>query len=415
MSLSLNLQPLLQQLSIDGWLIADFHDGNPLARTLLGLDPVKHLTRRYFYWYPQKGTPIKIVHKIEKDTLNHLEGEVRYYAGWKELEAIFHEIFHRGEVVALEISDKNRIPSISFTDGGTVQLLESLGLKVVSSARLLQEVVSVLSEEKIESHRYASKVAVGAVNEAMSFIRTTPNITEKMVQEKILDYFQRNGCITNFPPIVAAGVNSADPHYFPKGDGALIQPNDLVLVDLWCRKNEPNSIFADMTRMCIAGDHPKKEYLEIFFHVLRAQQAAVQFLKERLERREKVFGYEVDEVARKVIQDAGYGEYFIHRLGHSIDSSLHGLGANLDSYETFDEREILPNTCYSIEPGIYLPGQFGVRLEVDILVLPKQTVLQENLSQKERGHLGSQQSAAFHESYCLELILSQPLQISLFD
>jgi Xaa-Pro aminopeptidase len=243
---------------------------------------------------------------------------------------------------------------------------------VVSSARLLQEVMSVLNSKQIQTHLRAAQVLLKAVSEAIDFIYLRAlnelKVTEKDVQQLILEYFEKNGCITDFPPIVAAGVNSANPHYFPVGEGALIKKGESVLIDLWCKEKENGSIYADITRVCFVGDHPEPEFKKVFFHVLNAQSKAIAFLRERIEKRIPVYGYEVDAVARKEIDRAGYGEYFIHRLGHSIDTALHGLGANLDNYETYDEREIIPGTCYSVEPGIYLPGKFGIRLETNVLV-----------------------------------------------
>jgi Xaa-Pro aminopeptidase len=372
MSLSLKIHKALAKLPIDGWLIVDFQDGNPLARRILSIPKDKHLTRRYFYFCPKKGSPIKIVHKIEKDALKHLEGEVRTYSSWSDLEAIFSKLFWPNQVIAVEISENSRIPSISFTDGGTVQLLEKLGLQVVSSARLLQEIMSVLNSKQIQTHLRAAQVLLKAVSEAINFIYLRAlnelKVTEKDVQQLILEYFEKNGCVTDFPPIVAAGVNSANPHYFPVGEGALIKKGESVLIDLWCKEKENGSIYADITRVCFVGDHPEPEFKKVFFHVLNAQSKAIAFLRERIEKRIPVYGYEVDAVARKEIDRAGYGEYFIHRLGHSIDTALHGIGANLDNYETYDEREIIPGTCYSVEPGIYLPGKFGIRLETNVLV-----------------------------------------------
>jgi Xaa-Pro aminopeptidase len=358
MSLSLKIQNALQTLPIDGWLITD----NPLARRLLGIPVHAHITRRFFYFCPKNGSPIKIVHKIEKEVLNHLEGELYLYAGWREFEEILAALFAKKPTVAIEIS---KIPSISFTDGGTVDLLKRLGANICSSARLLQEVFSTLTPEQIESHHYAAKVVMGAVEEVM----TAPQYrTEGGIQNQIIDYFTRHGCITDFPPIVAVGENSANPHYAPQGEGATIEIGKPLLIDLWCRQDKQDTVYADITRVCMVEKEPSVEYQEIFSHVLRAQSKAIGFLTEKIEQGISVRGYEVDAIARKEIEEAGYGKYFIHRLGHSIDTILHGLGANFDSYETYDDREILPNTCYSVDPGIYLPGKFGIRLETNVLI-----------------------------------------------
>lgn len=386
MSISLKVQKALAKQPIDGWLIADFQDGNPLARRILSIPKDKHLTRRYFYFCPKVGSPIKIVHKIEKDALKHLDGEVRSYSSWIELEAIFLQLFRQNQVIAVEISENNRIPSISFTDGGTVQFLEKLGLSVVSSARLLQEVMSVLTVKQIESHLRAAKVLLTAVTEAVEFIYLRAlhqfKVTERDVQQLILEHFEKNNCTTDFAPIVAVGENSADPHYFPLGEGTSIREGQLVLIDLWCKEKGVDSVYADITRICFVGRDPSKEHREIFSHVLSAQSKAIAFLREKIERGIPVYGYEVDAVARKEIEKGGYGEYFIHRLGHSIDTALHGLGANFDSYETYDEREILPGTCYSVEPGIYLPGKFGIRLETNLLVEPGKVSITAGMQQE---------------------------------
>ncbi|MBM3201524.1 MAG: M24 family metallopeptidase [Chlamydiae bacterium] len=359
MSLSLNIQSALKQTNIDGWLLTD----NPIARRILKIPNSKHITRRFFYFCPKEGEPVKVVHKIEQDVLSHIEGRTVYYAGWREFQELLKTFIPYKANIAVEISQE--IPTISYTDGGTISLLHSLGFKVSSSQKLIQLLLSTLTKEQIQSHLYAASVVQGAIEEVYENPKSN---TEKGLQKQILQYFERHHCITDHPPIVAFGKNSANPHYAPKSEKATILQGQPLLIDLWCRKNEPDSVYADITRVCFVGDVIDPYYEEIFQIVLMAQENAIEFLRSRIENKDPVYGYEVDQVARSVIEKAGYGECFIHRLGHSIDTVLHGMGAHFDSYETYDTRQILPNTCYSVEPGIYLTDRFGVRLETNVLI-----------------------------------------------
>ncbi len=352
----------------DGWLIYDFHGNNPLARHFLNLDPNLMTTRRFFYWIPAKGHPVKLVHAIEAKTLDHLPGEKRIYSSWQMLERELKTLLHGVKKAAMEYSPKNAIPYVSLVDGGTIDLIRSFDIEVVSSADFLPHFTAVLTEKQIQSQLRAGKELDRIVNETWEWIgKRVGKITEYDVQQRIVDEFRKLNYIYDHDPVVGVNVHSADPHFEPKkGESSLIQPGDFILIDLWAKEKE--GIFGDITRVGVAATVPSQKQQEVFEVVRSAQKKAVELIKRRFSEKKRIEGWEVDEAARSYIRDAGYGEYFIHRTGHSIEVNLHGSGAHMDNLEMHDVRPILPGTCFSIEPGIYLPNEFGVRLEFDLLV-----------------------------------------------
>jgi len=275
--------------------------------------------------------------------------------------------------VAMEYSPNNAIPYISKIDGGTIDLIRSFGIKVVSSGSFLPYFTAVLDETQAQSHIRAGqvldRVVQGAWDWIALYLKQGKKLTEYDVQQKILQDFQQQGVITDGDPIVCVNANSADPHYFvEKGNSAEIIPGDFILIDMWCKEPYPRSVYADITRVGVAAKHPAAKQEEIFQIVRKAQKAATDFVIKRFQEKKTILGYEVDDVARHVIIQSGYGPQFLHRTGHNIGEELHGSGAHLDNLEMHDIRPILSGTCFSIEPGIYLEGEFGVRLEYDLYV-----------------------------------------------
>jgi Xaa-Pro aminopeptidase len=361
----------LSQIKIDGWLLYDFRRSNELACQFLEIPADRLLTRRFFYWIPAGGEPIKLVHAIEDKVLSHLPGKTRRFRTWQELEEALRGLLSGVKRVAMEYSPYNRLPAISRVDGGTIELVRSSGVEVVSSADLLH--AGIWDEPKWRSHFAAAKVVDTIATETWDWIANglEKSITEYEVQQFILERFSFYGCHSDDPPICAVNAHSADPHYLPsQRETTTIRRGDFILIDLWCRQKGEESVYADITRVAVALPSPTARQQEIFSIVRSAQKAATELVRHRFAEKKPLMGWEVDQAARDLIQKAGYGDYFIHRTGHNIDLRDHGPGTHMDNYETHDDRHILPATCFSIEPGIYLPGEFGVRLEYDLFVHP---------------------------------------------
>lgn len=363
----------LKEGHLDGWLLYDFRGCNELARYFLDLPAHLVTTRRFFYWIPVNGTPVKIVHAIEAHVLDALPGEKWTYSSWQSLETNLAAALKGAKKVAMEYSPKNAIPYVSLVDGGTVDLVRSFGVEVVSSADFLPHFTAVLSDDQVASQLRAAKALDQIVNGAWDWIRDHLNknqpITEYDVQQKIVADFKRLHLTADHDPIVGVNAHSADPHYEPlKQTSSPIRKGDFILIDLWAKEKDEKAIYGDITRVGIAASKPTAKQQEVFAIVRKAQKAAVEMVKSRFAQNKRIDGWEVDEAARAVIRDAGYGAEFIHRTGHNIEMTLHGSGAHMDNLEMHDVRPILRSTCFSIEPGIYLPGEFGVRLEFDLLV-----------------------------------------------
>jgi Xaa-Pro dipeptidase len=354
--------------ALDGWLLCDFARSNEIMYQFLEL-PKRIFRRRFFYWIPKRGEPVKIVHAIEPNVIDHCPGQKRIYSSWKVLHQELARLLKGQKKVAMEYSKE--IAYVSRVNGGTVDLIRTFGVEVVSSAPFLPYFTAVLTPEQAESHMRAGNLLDRIVQDAWKWTleNLQKNITEFDVQQKILSDFKKHHLFTDTAPNVSVNANSADPHYFVDQKTALsIRKGDFILIDMWAKEDQINSVYADITRVGIAAKKPSAKQQEVFAIVHRAQQAATDFIAQRF--REGIFplGYEVDDVARKIITDAGYGPQFTHRTGHNIGLELHGSGAHLDNLESHDVRPILPGTCFSVEPGIYLEGQFGIRLEYDVYV-----------------------------------------------
>lgn len=368
-----SVQSTLGLQKLDGWLLYDFRRSNEIACQFLEIPAENLITRRFFYWIPVKGAPVKIVHAIEANQLNHLPGKVLSYATWQELEGHLEKTLENSHYIAMEYSARNAIPYVSKVDAGTMDIIRGLGVSVTSSAEIVQVYTSVWSEYQLGTHLAAAEVLSSTVDKAWKFIAKhlieQRKLTEYNVQQFILEQFAQHDCLTSDSPICAVNANSANPHYVAKAESALeIKKGDFILIDLWCKQNLPHAVYADITRVGVAASQPTSFQKEIFDIVKQAQASAVALIEGRLQQDLACMGYEVDDACRKVIEEAGYGKNFIHRTGHNIGESDHGNGTHIDNFETHDCRKILPGTCFSIEPGIYLPDQFGIRLEYDVYI-----------------------------------------------
>ncbi len=369
------IQHHLRDAGLDGWLFYDFRQSDPLALRVLGIPADMHTTRRWFYYLPAQGQPTKIVHRIEAGVLDRLPGEKLVYLRWEELHQALQRTLSNARRIAMQYSPMCAIPYISRVDAGTVELVRSLipGIEVVSSGDLIQQFEATCTPEQYESHCAAADLLGRLVQETFAEVarrvQQRGETSEYEIQRFVVEWFERENLVTDHPPIVAVTANAANPHYFPTKDRSKpIRKGDLLLLDVWARLNRPESIFADITWMAMVDSTVPEEFSDAFRAVARARDAAVAFIRDRLSQGQPVRGFEADQVARHVIEEAGYGEYFIHRTGHSIHTTTHGNGANLDSLETMDERVLLNRTCFSVEPGIYIPGKFGVRSEIDVFL-----------------------------------------------
>ena len=367
------VQKGLQERALAGWLLYDFRRMNPYAHEFLKLSPHLHASRRFAYWIPAVGSPIKLLHAIETEGFSHLEGEVRLYNSWKSWHEGLHALVRGAKgPIAMEYSPECALPALSRVDGGTLELIRSWGVEVVSSGPLLARFTALLSDEEIASHREAARILDETVSSAWEWIarRWKEGVREDEVAAFLAKRLHEEGLIFESLLNCSCGPNSALPHYSPEpGKGKRLEEGDLVLLDLWGKKREGSAVNADITRVAFLGSHPPEEMKTLFNLVRTAQKAAVDFVEPRWSQGKAILGYEVDKAARAVIDKAGYGEAFFHRTGHNIHWDVHGPGTHFDSFETWDDRPLVPRTCYSVEPGIYLPGKFGIRLEHDLLLL----------------------------------------------
>lgn len=366
------VQAALVQFGLDGWLLYEFRGTNPLARRVLHLDDSAMGSRRCVYWIPAAGRPRRLVHRIEDGVLDHLPGDKTIYLRWQEFEAGLRECVRGAKTVAMEFSPLGGNPYVARVDAGTVDLIRSCGVEVVSSGDLIQLFEAVWDDGQWEQHRRAERVTTAAYDVAWrriaQRIREHDGIEEVEVQQAIMDHFAAHRTTTYHPPIVARGPHSGMPHYETgTGTDTRIRRGDLVLVDLWAKLDEPRSVYSDLTRMGFAGETVPERYSEIFRIVAAARDAGIARVRAAFSRQLPLRGGEVDDVVRGVIEQAGYGAAFVHRTGHNIGQEVHGNGAHIDNLETREDRRLLPRTCFSIEPGIYLP-EFGVRSEINVFI-----------------------------------------------
>ena len=369
------IQSLLQKMNIEGWLLFDFRGSNELALNILDIGSKAHLTRRFFYYIPANGEPQKIVNGIEAHNLGHLPGKERKYSSFVSLKQNLEEVLSGVKTIAMEYSPYNAIPYLSKVDAGTLEFIKSFNVHIVSSGNLITMFDALWSTEQYEENIPVANAHTEIVQSCFQLIKQKINasqtITEYDVQRFILDEFQKRNYFTDHDPIVAVNENSANPHYSPTKDiFKEIKKGDFVLIDLWAKQNKPNGVWSDITWTGYVGEEVPQRYTDVFNIVAEARDKAFDFVAKRFENNEDVMAFEVDDISRGVIEAAGYGKYFIHRTGHSITTALHGSGPHLDNFETHDERLLLHSTSFSIEPGIYITGDFGVRSEIDVYVHP---------------------------------------------
>lgn len=365
------IQSALRQQGIDAWLFYDHHHRDPIAYRVLGLPESLFVTRRWYYLLPAQGEPSKLVHRIEAGHLDSLPGSKREYSGWQELFDALKTILQPYKKVAMQYSPQNLVFYVGLVDAGTVELVRSFGHEIVTSADLVSKFEATWTDEQVQTHYEAGKRVDAIVAEAFKEIgRRVRNggTDEYAIHQWFGEAFQREGLVTDDLPIVAVNANASNPHYGPSAEKhSPIKEGDLVLLDVWAKLNQPGACFYDITWMGFVGKAPSDRHRQIFDIVKSARDAGVEKVKSAFAAGKAIAGYEVDDATRGVIEKAGYGKYFVHRTGHSIGTEVHSNGANMDNLEIHDVRQILPNSCFSIEPGIYLP-EFGVRSEVNVLV-----------------------------------------------
>jgi Xaa-Pro dipeptidase len=374
------IQQALRDAGIDGWLFYDFRGSDPLAYRILQLDPTVHVTRRWYYWIPAEGVPFKLLDLIEPHVLDALPGQADCYVSWEQQRHILARLLTGGLRVAMQYSPLNAVPYVSRVDAGTVELIRSYHVEVVSSADLIQTFEACWTDRQLESHQYAAAALRRIVDQTFSHVHETitqgRSLTEYGVQQFILSRICEAGMVTSSAPIAAVNAHSADPHYGPKETGsAEITRDGLLLIDLWAKRTEPGSVYADITWTCYVGRTVPVKQREIFDVVRQGRDAALAFVRTETATGHHPFGWEVDNACRQVIQHSGYGDQFVHRTGHSIGEDVHGNGANIDGLETQDTRRLIPRTGFSIEPGIYLPGEFGIRSELDVYLAEREALV----------------------------------------
>ncbi len=359
----------LGALGADGWLLYDFRKVNPIAGRILGDAGMG--TRRLFVLLPRAGRPVAVAHRIELQALADFPGDVRPYGAWRELHEHL-ETLVRGRTLAIETSLRDQVPYLDRVPHGVVQLLESFGARLVSSAPLVSRFAARWSAAELAGHRKAAEILARVARDALAWVGSEAargaEVRETGVQRHMLEAMERAGLWTTDGPIVAFGPTSAMPHYEPHpGADRRLAPGDVVLLDLWAGPGQ-GSVFADQTWMGFAGRSPDADVRRVWQAVKGARDAAVRFLRERWRPDGAVTGAQVDDVARAVIRDAGLADYFVHRTGHSIDRDLHGSGPHIDNFETEDARALVPGVGFSIEPGVYLPDRFGMRSEINVYI-----------------------------------------------
>jgi Xaa-Pro aminopeptidase len=366
------IQEQLRAAGLDGWLFYDHHRRDPIAYRVLGFAPRRQVTRRWYYFIPAQGDPVKLVHRIESWMLDPLPGERRVYSGWRELRPALGAMLAGRKRLAMQHSPDCMIPYVALVDAGTVDLIRSLGVEVVSSAALVQYFEARWMPEQVEMHleagRRVDQVRHEAFEEIGRRVRSEGSVQEVAIRDFVRRRFADLGLFAEDGPIVGVNANSGNPHYEPTAEATTpIRPGDFVLLDLWAKLAQPRAVYYDITWTAFLGPEPPEPIRRVFGIVREARDQAVNFIQEAIRARRTIRGFEVDDVARGHIASQGYGDHFTHRTGHSIGEDIHGNGANMDNLETHDDRPLVAGTCFSIEPGIYL-REFGVRSEVNVYI-----------------------------------------------
>ena len=367
-----SIQSALDGAGVDAWLFYDHHHRDPIAAGILGLPDHGLVSRRWYYVIPAQGEPRKLVHRIEAGKLDSLPGSKGVYSSWQELEAGLEAMLGPWQRIAMQYSPNNAIMYVSMVDAGTVEFLRSMDKKIVSSADLVSRFLAVLTEEQIDSHYAAQKALDDILIEGFQVIGSRARSETPASEYEMMVWFQeairRAGLTTDHGPNVSIDENSSDSHYEPTAESSrLIRSGSFLLIDIWARLDRPGTCWYDITWTAAVNREPTQHERVIFAAVRDARDAAIDTVRSAFtDGGHPVAGFEADDAARAVIRTAGYGQYFTHRTGHNIGTELHGSGAHLDNLETHDERRILPYTCFSVEPGIYLP-EFGIRSEVNMI------------------------------------------------
>jgi Xaa-Pro dipeptidase len=366
-----DIQAALRDRSIDAWLFCDHHHRDAIAYRILGLPESLMVSRRWFYLIPAQGDPIKLVHRIEPFHLDSLPGSKRLYAAWQELLEHLDAMLFGVRNVAMQFSPNNMVFTVSVVDGGTIDLIRSLDKNIVSSGDLVAQFEATWTAGQIRSH-FGARDSIDAI-----MAKVFPEIGRRVrsggtnefeIQQWLAAAFESEDLTADGPPIVAVNQNSSNPHYVPSSDHSdKIEEGDFVLLDVWGKKKMPGAVYYDISWTGFVGHSLPDRVREIFEIVRRSRDAGIDKVRTSIAAGKRLCGWEVDKAARDVLQAAGYGQYLNNRVGHSIGTEVHGNGANMDNFESHDEREVIPNSCFSIEPGIYLP-EIGLRSEVNMLV-----------------------------------------------
>jgi Xaa-Pro dipeptidase len=370
------IQSALREQALDGWLFYDHHHRDPIAYRILGLDEHSFVSRRWFYFIPANGEPCKLVHRVESGKLDTLPGTKAEYSSWQELEAQLASLLDGVTNIAMQYSPRNAIMYVAMVDAGTVELIRDLGKNVVSSADLVSVFEAVLTEAQIDSHFEAQRRLDYVLAAGWRYIGEATRGKNPTDEFKVVEFLKgamtKAGLFTDHGPNCSVGPNSADSHYEPTPESSRpIRPGDFVLIDIWAKlANDPAAVWYDITWTGVVGRPPTNRERLIFNTVGSARDAAIAAIQSAYSEGRPIPGWEADDAARNVIRKAGFAKHFTHRTGHNIAVMLHGNGAHLDNLETHDERLLLPNTCFSVEPGLYFPGEFGVRSEVNMITRP---------------------------------------------
>ena len=363
-----DIQAAVREAGLDGWLLYDLHARNDVAVKLLALGD---LTRRFFVLIPAEGEPTAVIHGIEQGPWEQWPWNKRVYVGWQELAGALRETLGGLSRIAMEYSPNAAVPAIDLVSGGIIELVRRTGVEVVPSGDLVTKFYACWTPEQLKSH-YAASAALAQVAEATftrlaQAVRDGEAVNEEQVRAWVIADAIAHGAGVGADAIAATGLNAADPHYSPQNGGAVFRRGDVVLLDLWSKQSE-DMVYADQTWMAYLGPRVPERVAQLFAVIRDARDAAVEFLQRTWKEGRPIEGREVDDACRNVVKAAGFGEYFIHRTGHSIDRSTHGMGPNIDNLETNETRRLMPGVGFSIEPGIYIPGEVGLRTEINVYI-----------------------------------------------